>query len=194
MPGRFKDYIAMPKFNMYQSLHTTVIGPAGRPLEVQIRTEEMHRMSEYGVAAHWRYKEKNAKADASLDQQLAWLREMVDWQDETQDSREFLKSLKVDLAPTEVFVFTPKGEVMSLRVGSTPVDFAYNIHTEVGNHCVGAKVNGAIVPLSYELQNGDRVEILNPEERHAFARLAEAREDAVCAQQDSLVLLEGQPQ
>lgn len=160
MPGRFKDYIAMPKFNMYQSLHTTVIGPAGRPLEVQIRTEEMHRMSEYGVAAHWRYKEKNAKADASLDQQLAWLREMVDWQDETQDSREFLKSLKVDLAPTEVFVFTPKGEVMSLRVGSTPVDFAYNIHTEVGNHCVGAKVNGAIVPLSYELQNGDRVEIL----------------------------------
>lgn len=160
MPGRFKDYIAMPKFNMYQSLHTTVIGPAGRPLEVQIRTEEMHRMSEYGVAAHWRYKEKNAKADAGLDQQLAWLRQMVDWQDETQDSREFLKSLKVDLAPSEVFVFTPKGEVMSLRVGSTPVDFAYNIHTEVGNHCVGAKVNGAIVPLSYELQMGDRVEIL----------------------------------
>lgn len=160
MPGRFKDYIAMPKFNMYQSLHTTVIGPAGRPLEVQIRTEDMHRMSEYGVAAHWRYKEKGSRADATLDQQLAWLREMVDWQDETQDSREFLKSLKVDLAPTEVFVFTPKGEVMSLRVGSTPVDFAYNIHTEVGNHCVGAKVNGAIVPLSYELQNGDRVEIL----------------------------------
>ena len=160
MPGRFKDYIAMPKFNMYQSLHTTVIGPAGRPLEVQIRTEEMHRQSEYGVAAHWRYKEKGEKADAALDQQLAWLRQMVDWQDETQDSREFLKDLKVDLAPTEVFVFTPKGEVMSLRVGSTPVDFAYAIHTEVGNHCVGAKVNGAIVPLTYELQLGDRVEIL----------------------------------
>lgn len=160
MPGRFKDYIAMPKFNMYQSLHTTVIGPAGRPLEVQIRTEEMHRMSEYGVAAHWRYKEGDAKGDADFDRQLAWLRQMVDWQGETQDSREFLKSLKVDLAPTEVFVFTPKGEVMQLRAGSTPVDFAYAIHTEVGNHCVGAKVNGSIVPLSYTLQMGDRVEVL----------------------------------
>ncbi len=160
MPGRFKDYIAMPKFNMYQSLHTTVIGPAGRPLEVQIRTEDMHRQSEYGVAAHWRYKEKGGKSGDALDQQLAWLRQMVDWQDETQDSREFLKDLKVDLAPTEVFVFTPKGEVMSLRAGSTPVDFAYAIHTEVGNHCVGAKVNGAIVPLTYELQLGDRVDIL----------------------------------
>ena len=160
LPGRFKDYIAMPKYNMYQSLHTTVIGPAGRPLEVQIRTEEMHHMSEYGVAAHWRYKEGSAKGDADFDRQLAWLRQMVDWQDETQDSREFLKSLKVDLAPAEVFVFTPKGEAMSLRTGSTPVDFAYAIHTEVGNHCVGAKVNGKIVPLSYELQVGDRVEIL----------------------------------
>lgn len=159
MPGRFKDYIAMPKYNMYQSLHTTVIGPAGRPLEVQIRTEEMHQMSEYGVAAHWRYKEKGKKKDA-FDQQMAWLRQMVDWQDETQDSREFLKSLKVDLAPSEVFVFTPKGEVMSLRAGSTPIDFAYAIHTEVGNHCVGAKVNGSIVPLTYELQLGDRVEVL----------------------------------
>lgn len=160
MPGRFKDYIAMPKYNMYQSLHTTVIGPAGRPLEVQIRTEEMHRRSEFGVAAHWRYKEKSSGKDDAMDQQLAWLRQMVDWQDETQDSREFLKSLKVDLAPSEVFVFTPKGKVMSLRAGSTPVDFAYAIHTEVGNHCVGAKVNGSIVPLSYELQVGDRVEIL----------------------------------
>lgn len=161
MPGRFKDYIAMPKFNMYQSLHTTVIGPAGRPLEVQIRTEEMHRASEYGVAAHWRYKEKGGRgSDDVMDQQLAWLRQMVDWQDDTQDSREFLKDLKVDLAPSEVFVFTPKGEVMNLRAGSTPIDFAYAIHTEVGNHCVGAKVNGSIVPLSYELQLGDRVEIL----------------------------------
>ena len=160
MPGRFKDYIAMPKFNMYQSLHTTVIGPAGRPLEVQIRTEDMHRQSEYGVAAHWRYKEKGGKSGDALDQQLAWLRQMIDWQSETQDSREFLKDLKVDLAPTEVYVFTPKGEAMSLRSGSTPVDFAYAIHTEVGNHCVGAKVNGAIVPLTYELQLGDRVEIL----------------------------------
>ncbi len=160
MPGRFKDYIAMPKFNMYQSLHTTVIGPAGRPLEVQIRTEEMHRASEYGVAAHWRYKEKGGKSGDALDSQLAWLREMLDWQEETQDSREFLKDLVVDLAPTEVFVFTPKGKVMSLRAGSTPVDFAYAIHTEVGNHCVGAKVNGSIVPLTYELQLGDRVEVL----------------------------------
>ena len=160
MPGRFKDYIAMPKLNMYQSLHTTVIGPAARPLEVQIRTEEMHRMSEYGVAAHWRYKEKGSKADAAFDRQIAWLRQMVDWQEETKDSREFLNELKVDLAPTEVFVFTPAGEVMSLRAGSTPVDFAYSVHTEVGNHCVGAKVNGSIVPLSYELQTGDRVEIL----------------------------------
>ena len=160
MPGRFKDYIAMPKFNMYQSLHTTVIGPAGRPLEVQIRTEDMHRQSEYGVAAHWRYKEKGGKSGDALDQQLAWLRQMIDWQSETQDSREFLKDLKVDLAPTEVYVFTPKGEAMSLRAGSTPVDFAYAIHTEVGNHCVGAKVNGSIVPLSYQLQVGDRVEVL----------------------------------
>ena len=160
MPGRFKDYIAMPKLNMYQSLHTTVIGPAARPLEVQIRTEEMHRMSEYGVAAHWRYKEKGSKADAAFDRQIAWLRQMVDWQEETKDSREFLNELKVDLAPTEVLVFTPAGEVMSLRAGSTPVDFAYSVHTEVGNHCVGAKVNGSIVPLSYELQTGDRVEIL----------------------------------
>ncbi len=161
MPGRFKDYIAMPKFNMYQSLHTTVMGPAGRPLEVQIRTEEMHRASEYGVAAHWRYKESGGTMTAdALDQQMAWLREMVDWQDETEDSREFLKSLKMDLDESEVFVFTPKGEVISLRAGATPVDFAYAIHTEVGNHCVGAKVNGSIVPLTYQLQVGDRVEIL----------------------------------
>ena len=116
-------------------------------------------MSEYGVAAHWRYKEKGSKADAAFDRQIAWLRQMVDWQEETKDSREFLNELKVDLAPTEVFVFTPAGEVMKLRAGSTPVDFAYSVHTEVGNHCVGAKVNGSIVPLSYELQTGDRVGI-----------------------------------
>lgn len=160
MPGRFKDYIAMPKLNMYQSLHTTVIGPSGRPLEVQIRTEEMHRMCEYGVAAHWRYKEKGGKADAAFDRQIAWLRQVVERMEETDDSREFMSELKMDLAPTEVFVFTPAGDVMSLRAGSTPVDFAYAVHSEVGNHCVGAKVNGAIVPLSYELQTGDRVEIL----------------------------------
>ena len=162
MPGRFKDYIAMPKYNMYQSLHTTVIGPAGRPLEVQIRTEEMHQKSEFGVAAHWLYKEgaRRGKGTEAFEEQLAWLRQMVDWSDETQDSREFLKDLKVDLDEQEVYVFTPKGEAKSLRRGSTPVDFAYAIHTEVGNHCVGAKVNGRIVPLTYELQMGDRVEIL----------------------------------
>lgn len=163
MPGRFKDYIAMPKYNMYQSLHTTVIGPAGRPLEVQIRTEEMHRVSEYGVAAHWRYKESggsNSMANDDYSRQLAWLREMLDWQSDTKDSREFLKSLKVDLAPNDVFVFTPKGEVLQLRSGSTPIDFAYAIHTEIGHHCVGAKANGRIVPLSYKLQMGDRVDIL----------------------------------
>ncbi|MGI6216032.1 MAG: RelA/SpoT family protein [Coriobacteriales bacterium] len=163
MPGRFKDYIAMPKFNMYQSLHTTVIGPAGRPLEVQIRTKEMHRISEYGVAAHWRYKAKNAGHkvdDDTFDAQLTWLRQMLDWQDDTEDPKEFMNSLKVDLFENEVFVFTPKGEVISLRAGATPLDFAYAIHTQVGHHCVGAKVNGSIVPLSYELQSGDRVEIL----------------------------------
>ncbi|MDO4400122.1 MAG: bifunctional (p)ppGpp synthetase/guanosine-3',5'-bis(diphosphate) 3'-pyrophosphohydrolase [Coriobacteriia bacterium] len=163
MPGRFKDYIAMPKYNMYQSLHTTVIGPAGRPLEVQIRTEEMHRMSEYGVAAHWRYKESggsNKLANDDFSRQLAWLREMIDWQSDTQDSREFLKSLKVDLTPNDVFVFTPRGEVRQLRAGSTPIDFAYAIHTEVGHHCVGAKVNGRIVPLTYNLQMGDRIDVL----------------------------------
>ena len=163
MPGRFKDYIAMPKFNMYQSLHTTVIGPAGRPLEVQIRTKEMHRVSEYGVAAHWRYKAANAGkkvTDDSFDNQLSWLRRMLDWQDDTTDPNEFMDALKVDLFESEVFVFTPKGEVISLRAGATPLDFAYAIHTQVGHHCVGAKVNGAIVPLGYELQSGDRVEVL----------------------------------
>ena len=162
MPGRFKDYIAMPKYNMYQSLHTTVIGPAGRPLEVQIRTEEMHQKSEFGVAAHWLYKEGASKGKKSgeFEQQLAWLRQVVDWSEEAQDSKEFLKDLKVDLDESEVFVFTRTGEARSLRAGSTPVDFAYAIHTEVGNHCVGAKVNGKIVPLSYRLRTGDRVEIL----------------------------------
>jgi GTP pyrophosphokinase len=161
MPGRFKDYIAMPKLNNYQSLHTTVIGPAGRPLEIQIRTREMHMTSEYGVAAHWRYKEgSKIRPVPEGEEQLSWLHQMLDWADEDIDPREFMESLRMGLNYTEVFCFTPKGEVIRLRSGSTPIDFAYAIHTEVGNKCVGAKVNGNIVPLSYELQMGDRVEIL----------------------------------
>ncbi|HEY5432470.1 MAG TPA: bifunctional (p)ppGpp synthetase/guanosine-3',5'-bis(diphosphate) 3'-pyrophosphohydrolase [Coriobacteriia bacterium] len=159
VPGRFKDYVAMPKFNMYQSLHTTVIGPAGRPLELQIRTEEMHRTAEYGIAAHWRYKE-GGRGDESFDERLAWLRQMLEWQTELKDPREFMEALKIDLFEDEVFVFTPKGDVVSLRKGSTPIDFAYQIHTEIGHHTVGAKINGSIVPLGYELQMGDRVEIM----------------------------------
>jgi len=159
IPGRFKDYVAMPKFNMYQSLHTTVIGPAGRPLELQIRTEEMHRTAEYGIAAHWRYKE-GGRSDESFDERLAWLRQMLEWQTELKDPREFMEALKIDLFEDEVFVFTPKGDVVSLRKGSTPIDFAYQIHTEIGHHTVGAKANGSIVPLGYELQMGDRMEIM----------------------------------
>ena len=159
VPGRFKDYVAMPKFNMYQSLHTTVIGPAGRPLELQIRTEEMHRTAEYGIAAHWRYKE-GGHGDETFDERLAWLRQMLEWQTELKDPREFMEALKIDLFEDEVFVFTPKGDVVSLRKGSTPIDFAYQIHTEIGHHTVGAKINGSIVPLGYELQMGDRVEIM----------------------------------
>ncbi|HEY5539841.1 MAG TPA: bifunctional (p)ppGpp synthetase/guanosine-3',5'-bis(diphosphate) 3'-pyrophosphohydrolase [Coriobacteriia bacterium] len=159
VPGRFKDYVAMPKFNMYQSLHTIVIGPTGAPLEIQIRSEEMHRTAEYGVAAHWRYKE-GARGEDSFDERLAWLRQMLEWQTELKDPREFMEALKIDLFEEEVFVFSPKGDVISLKRGSTPIDFAYAIHTEVGNHCVGAKVNGSIVSLGYELQMGDRVEVL----------------------------------
>ena len=159
VPGRFKDYVAMPKFNMYQSLHTTVIGPSGSPLEIQIRSEEMHRTAEYGVAAHWRYKE-GVRGEDAFDERLSWLRQMLEWQTELKDPREFMEALKIDLFEEEVFVFSPKGDVISLKRGSTPIDFAYAIHTEVGNHCVGAKVNGSNVPLGYELRMGDRIEVL----------------------------------
>jgi guanosine-3',5'-bis(diphosphate) 3'-pyrophosphohydrolase len=158
VPGRFKDYIAMPKFNMYQSLHTTVIGPEGRPLEVQIRTRQMHRTAEYGIAAHWRYKDRGSKKGD--DAELAWLGKMLEWQQESADPREFMEGLKIDLYQGRVFVFTPKGDVVDLPAGSTPIDFAYAIHTEVGHRCVGARVAGRLVPLDYQLQTGDTVEVL----------------------------------
>src|SRR5438105_282860 len=158
VPGRFKDYIAIPKPNMYQSLHTTVIGPTGERIEIQMRTEEMHRIAEEGIAAHWAYKE--GKTGGKDEQKFAWLRQLMEWQQDLKDPREFLETVKVDLFQDEVFVFTPKGDVKSLTIGSTPVDLAYAVHSEVGAHCVGAKVNGKIVPLRYKLKNGDSVEIL----------------------------------
>ena len=161
IPGRFKDYISVPKGNMYQSLHTTVIG--GRrmpfPFEIQIRTWEMHRIAEYGVAAHWRYKEGGG-TEGDMDSKLYWLRQILDWQGDTRDSQEFIDSLKTDLFSEEVLIFTPKGDVVSMQRGATPIDFAYRIHSGVGNHCVGAKINGRIVTLDTELQTGDRVEII----------------------------------
>jgi guanosine-3',5'-bis(diphosphate) 3'-pyrophosphohydrolase len=167
LPGRFKDYVAMPKFNLYQSLHTTVIGPEGLPLEIQIRTREMHDMAEFGVAAHFLYK---ADGDGAEDSKLGWLRSVLDWQQELRDPQEFMESLKVDLFEDEVFVFTPKGEVKSLAAGATPLDFAYEVHTEIGHRCVGAKVNGKMVPLHYELRSGDIVEILTAKRERGPSR------------------------
>ena len=159
VPGRFKDYIAMPKFTMYQSLHTTVIGPNGKPVEFQIRTQEMHRAAEYGVASHWRYKQDKVAGKDGPDD-LGWVRQLLDWQRETADPGEFLDSLRDDLGAAEVYVFTPKGEVMALPAGSTPIDFAYSVHTEVGNRCVGSRINGKLAPLDTKLVNGDNVEII----------------------------------
>ena len=163
MPGRFKDYVAMPKFNMYRSLHTTVIGPEGKPLEIQVRTREMHETAELGIAAHWVYKGPAGKKDDS--ERLAWLKQIMDWQEEETDPREFMRTFRTDLFSDEVYVFTPKGEVKSLPVGSTPIDFAYAVHTDVGHRTVGAKVNARIVPLHYHLKSGDFVEILTSKQQ-----------------------------
>lgn len=168
IPGRFKDYVAVPKSNMYQSLHTTVLSAGGQPLEIQIRTFEMHRISEYGIAAHWRYKESGSKTgntgggggDKGFDAKLSWLRQLLEWHKDMNDSRDFVNTVKMDIFADEVFVFTPRGDVIDLPVNSVPIDFAYRIHTDVGNRCVGAKVNGRIVPLDYKLSNGDIVEVI----------------------------------
>jgi guanosine-3',5'-bis(diphosphate) 3'-pyrophosphohydrolase len=179
VPGRFKDYIAMPKSNGYQSLHTTVLGPDGKPVEIQIRTREMHRIAEYGIAAHWRYKEE--VTDKALDQKMSWFRRMLEWQEELKDAKDFMENIKINLFIEEVFVFTPKGNVFGFPNGATPIDFAYRVHTEVGHRAVGAKVNGRIVPLSFKLRNGDIVEILTGKQDRPsqdwlrFIKTAEAR-------------------
>jgi GTP pyrophosphokinase len=165
VPGRFKDFIAMPKVNMYQSLHTTVIGPKGDPVEIQIRTWDMHRIAEEGIAAHWLYKEKKSGKD-KLDESLLWLRQLLETNQDTQDPQELMDAVRVDLVPDEVYVFTPKGDVKALPEGATPLDFAYTVHTKVGEHCVGAKVNGKLVPLRYTLRQGDIVEIVTSPNQH----------------------------
>jgi GTP diphosphokinase / guanosine-3',5'-bis(diphosphate) 3'-diphosphatase len=181
LPGRFKDYVAMPKSNGYQSLHTTVLSHAGEPIEIQIRTEEMHQVADFGVAAHWTYKE--AESDPHFDQKLSWLRLLMEWQKEVVDAESFVDAVRIDIFQDEVFVFSPKGDVLNLPAGSTPVDFAYRIHTEVGHRCVGAKVNGRMVPLDYELKNGEIIEILTAKTPHGpsrdwlnFVKSASARE------------------
>ncbi|HOL82898.1 MAG TPA: bifunctional (p)ppGpp synthetase/guanosine-3',5'-bis(diphosphate) 3'-pyrophosphohydrolase [Caldisericia bacterium] len=160
IPGRIKDYIAIPKPNGYQSLHTTLIGDNGEPFEIQIRTEEMHKNCEYGIASHWSYKEKGKKIDPDMSNKINWIRQIVEWQKTIPSAREFINRVKEDIFSDEIFVFTPKGEIINLTVDATPIDFAYKIHTEIGNKCIGAKVNGRIVPLNYKLKTGDRVEIL----------------------------------
>ena len=182
IPERFHDYVATPKSNMYRSLHTTVYGPGGRRYEIQIRTKEMHRTAEYGIAAHWRYKQDGQAAGDEADEALTWFRQVLEWQQDTAEPEEFMEFLRMDLFRGEIFVFTPEGDVKALPIGSTPIDFAYSVHTEVGHHCAGAKVNGRIAPLSRELKNGDAVEILtNAKQRPnrdwlAFVKTSRARQ------------------
>jgi GTP pyrophosphokinase len=183
LPGRFKDFVAMPKSNGYQSLHTTVVTHTGEPIEIQIRTFEMHRTAEFGVAAHWAYKDGDRAADGRFDKKLSWLRLLMDWQKEVTDAESFVDAVRVDLFQDEVFVFSPKGDVYNLPAGSTPVDFAYRVHTEVGHRCIGAKVNGRMVPLDYEMKNGEIVDILTSKAPHGptrdwlnFVKSASARE------------------
>ena len=169
IPGQFDDYIAMPKANLYQSLHTAVIGPDAKPLEVQIRTRQMHEVAEAGIAAHWRYKE-GSRADRRYDEKLAWVRQLMEWQREVSDATEFVEGLKLDVFQDQVFVFTPKGDVKDLPAGATPLDFAYRIHTDVGHRTIGAKVNNRLVPLDYRLRNGDIVEIVTTKASHGPSR------------------------
>ena len=169
IPGQFDDYIAVPKNNLYQSLHTAVIAIDGKPLEIQIRTHQMHQVSEVGIAAHWRYKE-GTKSDREYDAKLAWLRQLMDWQRDVSDATEFVEGIKLDIFQDQVFVFTPKGDIKDLPAGATPLDFAYRIHTDVGHRTIGAKVNNRLVPLDYRLKNGDIVEIVTTKGEHGPSR------------------------